>query len=79
MHWLCFQSDFDSPRQRAGSSQNGAQLCTQKRKIRVTFRLWFQNEAWCKAFDMKICFIHTQIFIHLHVNKTNFHVKGFII
>ena len=26
---------------------------------------------------MEISFIHTQILVHLHVNKTNFHVKGF--
>ena len=26
---------------------------------------------------MEISFIHTQILVHLHVNKTNFHMKGF--
>ena len=26
---------------------------------------------------MEISFIHTQIWVHLHVNKTNFHMKGF--
>ena len=26
---------------------------------------------------MEISFIHTQILFHLHVNKTNFHMKGF--
>ena len=26
---------------------------------------------------MEISFIHMQIFVHLQVNKTNFHVKGF--
>ena len=26
---------------------------------------------------MKISFIHMQILVHLHVNKTNFHKKGF--
>ena len=26
---------------------------------------------------MEISFIHTQISVHLHVNKTNFHVKVF--
>ena len=26
---------------------------------------------------MEISFIHTQIVVHLHVNKTNFHMKGF--
>ena len=26
---------------------------------------------------MEISFIHTQIVVHLHVNKTNFHLKGF--
>ena len=26
---------------------------------------------------MGTSFIHTQILVHLHVNKTNFHMKGF--
>ena len=26
---------------------------------------------------MEISFIHTQILLHLHVNKTEFHMKGF--
>ena len=26
---------------------------------------------------MEISFIRTQILVHLHVNKTNFHMKGF--
>ena len=26
---------------------------------------------------MEISFIHMQILVHLHVNKTNFHMKGF--
>ena len=26
---------------------------------------------------MEISFIHTQMLVHLHVNKTNFHMKGF--
>ena len=26
---------------------------------------------------MEISFIHTQVLVHLHVNKTNFHRKGF--
>ena len=26
---------------------------------------------------MEINFVHTQILVHLHVNKTNFHTKGF--
>ena len=26
---------------------------------------------------MEIGFIHTQILVHLHVNKTYFHMKGF--
>ena len=37
----------------------------------------FQSESKCEAFHMEISFIHTQIFVHLHVNKTNFHMKGF--
>ena len=27
---------------------------------------------------MEISFIHMQILFHLHVNKTSFHVKGFV-
>ena len=30
-----------------------------------------------KAFHMEVSFIHTPILVHLHVNKTNFHMKGF--
>ena len=26
---------------------------------------------------MEISFIHTQIVVYLHVNKTNFHMEGF--
>ena len=26
---------------------------------------------------MEISFIHMQILVHLHVNKTDFHMKGF--
>ena len=37
----------------------------------------FQSEAQCEAFHMEISFIHMQILVHLHVNKTNFHMKGF--
>ena len=37
----------------------------------------FQSESKCEAFYMKISFIHMQILVHLHVNKTNFRVKGF--
>ena len=31
----------------------------------------------CEAFHKDISFIHAQILVHLHVNKTNFHMKGF--
>ena len=37
----------------------------------------FQSESKCEAFHVEISFIHTQILLHLHVNKTNFHMKGF--
>ena len=30
-----------------------------------------------ETFHMKISFIHTQSLVHLHVNKTSFHMKGF--
>ena len=39
----------------------------------------FQSKSSCKAFHMEISFIHTQISVQLHVNKTNFHVKGFVL
>ena len=39
----------------------------------------FQSESKCKAFHMEISFIHMQILVHLHVNKTNFHMKGFAV
>ena len=39
----------------------------------------FQSESKCKAFHMEISFIHTQILVHLHVNKTNFHMKDFVL
>ena len=35
----------------------------------------FQSESWCEAFHMEISFIHRQNSIHLHVNKTTFHMK----
>ena len=28
---------------------------------------------------MEISFIHMQILVHLHVNKTDFHMKGFVL
>ena len=37
----------------------------------------FQSESKCEVFHIEISFIHTQILVHLHVNKTNFHMKGF--
>ena len=39
----------------------------------------FQSEAQCEAFDMEISFIHMQILVNLHVNKTDFHMKGFVL
>ena len=32
----------------------------------------FQSKFECKAFHVKISFIHMQILFHLHENKTNF-------
>ena len=40
--------------------------------FRVAFRLCFKASP-----GAKISFIHMQILVHLHVNKTNFHMKGF--
>ena len=44
--------------------------------FRVAFRLCFKASPRAKPF-METSFIHTQIWVHLHVNKTNFHMKGF--
>ena len=35
----------------------------------------FQRESKCEAFHMEISFIHTQILVHLHVNKTDSHIR----
>ena len=37
----------------------------------------FQSKSKCEAFYMEISFIHMHILVHLCVNKTNFHTKGF--
>ena len=37
----------------------------------------FQSESNCEAFHVEISFIHTHILVNLHVNKTNFYMKGF--
>ena len=40
----------------------------------------FHSKSKCKAFHiMEISFIHMWILVHLHVNKTNFHMKGFAV
>ena len=44
--------------------------------FRVAFRLCFKVSP-CEAFHMEISFIHMKMNQHLHVNKTNFHMKGF--
>ena len=44
--------------------------------FRVAFHLCFKASPSVKPFIWK-CFIHTQILVHLHVNKINFHMKGF--
>ena len=33
----------------------------------------------CKTLHMKISFIHMLILINLHLNNTNFHMKGFVV
>ena len=35
-----------------------------------------ESKSWCEAFHMEISFIQMQVLVHLHVNKTNFHMKG---
>ena len=37
----------------------------------------FQSEFKCEAFHMDMSFIHMYILVHLHGNKTDFHMKGF--
>ena len=37
----------------------------------------FQSKSKCEAFYMWTSSIHTQILVHLHVNKTDFHIKDF--
>ena len=37
----------------------------------------FQSKSKCEAFYMWTSSIHTQILVHLHVDKTDFHMKGF--
>ena len=50
--------------------------------FRVAFRLCFKaspNGEGSHSGTELVSFIHTQILVHLHVNKTNFHMKGFAI
>ena len=37
----------------------------------------FQSKSQCKAFHMETSFIDMQMLVHLHANKTHFHMKGF--
>ena len=37
----------------------------------------FQSESKCEAFHMEIYFIHMSMNQNFHVNKANFHMKGF--
>ena len=37
----------------------------------------FQCESACNSLSYGNLFIYMQILVHLHVNKTNFHMKGF--
>ena len=52
-------------------------ICDQSRRFPSCISPLIQSESCCEAFHMEISFIHTQSLVHLHVNKTNFHVKGF--
>ena len=45
--------------------------------FQVAFRLCFKASPWCGPFHMEISFVHTQMLVHLRVNKTNFNMKGF--
>ena len=37
----------------------------------------FQSESKCERLIWKISYIYMQSLVHLHVNKTDFHVKAF--
>ena len=37
----------------------------------------FQSKSYCEAFHLEISFSHMQIWVHLNLNKTNFHMKDF--
>ena len=39
----------------------------------------FQSESYCKAFHMEISFIHMSMNQNMRVNKTNFHMKDFVL
>ena len=43
----------------------------------VVICLCFKAIIVQRLFHLEISFIHTQILVRLHVNKTNFHMKGF--
>ena len=51
--------------------------CETNRRFPSYLSPLFQSESWCEAVHMEISFIHMQIWVHFHVNKTNFHMKGF--
>ena len=44
----------------------------------VAFRLCLKASPSAKPFIWKLV-LFTQILVHLHVNKTNFHMKGFVL
>ena len=43
--------------------------------FRVVFPPLFQSESQCKAFQMEIASFHMQILVHLHANRTYFHMN----
>ena len=46
--------------------------------FRVAFRLCLEASPSAKPFIWKLV-LFTQILVYLHVNKTNFHMKGFVL
>ena len=62
------------------NNNNTVSLVYQQLKVignfRVAFCLCFKASPSAKPFIWKLV-LFTQILVHLHVNKTNFHMKGF--
>ena len=63
--WLVTQSSFVGRKECVTRRE-----CLPRRRFPSCLSPLFQSESWCEAFHTEISFIHTQILVHLHVNKT---------